>query len=50
MRSNKTLGDPDFEAVKQLKRAIVSIHNYDYNAAEAAISEALEYVYKINRG
>lgn len=49
MRNNKTLNDAEFEAVKKLKRAIVNIHTYDYNAAETAISEALEYIYKINR-
>ena len=49
MRNNKTLNDPEFEAVKKLKRAIVNIHDYDYNAAESSISEALEYLYKINK-
>ena len=49
MRNNKTLNDLEFEAVKKLKQAIVNIHDYDYNAAESAISEALEYLYKINK-
>ena len=50
MRNNKTLDDPEFQAVKQLKRAIVDIHNYDYNDAEAAIGEALSILYQINKG
>ena len=49
MRSNTELEPTEFVVVKFLKRAVVEMHNGNYNGAEEAISNALEFIYKINK-
>ena len=49
MRSNTELEPTEFVIVQQLKRAVVEMHNANYDGAEKAISNALEFIYKINK-
>ena len=50
MRSNKDLNDYEFIAMNNIKRAALAIHDGDYNKVEACLSDALQCMYKINRG
>ena len=50
MRSNKDLNDYEFIAMQNIKRAALALHDYNYNKVEECLSDALQSIYKINRG
>jgi hypothetical protein len=49
MKTNKELTLAEFHVANNIKRAMVNLHNGEYNQVEMFLSEALRFMYKINK-
>jgi hypothetical protein len=49
MKTNKELTLAEFHVAKNIKRAMVNLHRGEYNETEKFLSEALRFMYLINK-